>query len=111
MEIGMNEFTKRGEAFESKFAHEQALRFKAIARRNRLMGLWAAEQLGKSGADAEAYASSVVIADLKEPGDEDVVSKVVSDLQAAGVPSDQFQVKRVLEEFMIRAMDEIKAGL
>lgn len=107
----MNEFTKRGEAFESKFAHEQALRFKAIARRNRLMGLWAAEQLGKSGADAEAYASSVVIADLKEPGDEDVVSKVVSDLQAAGVPSDQFQVKRVLEEFMIRAMDEIKAGL
>ena len=107
----MNEFTKRGEAFESKFAHEQALRFKAIARRNRLMGLWAAEQLGKSGADAEAYASSVVMSDLKEPGDEDVVSKVVSDLQAAGVPSDQFQVKRVLEEFMIRAMDEIKAGL
>ena len=107
----MNEFTKRGEAFESKFAHEQALRFKAIARRNRLMGLWAAEQLGKSGADAEAYASSVVIADLKEPGDEDVVSKVVSDLQAAGVPSDQVQVKRVLEESMIRAMDEIKAGL
>jgi hypothetical protein len=107
----MNEFTKRGEAFESKFAHEQALRFKAVARRNRLMGLWAAEQLKKSGADAEAYASSVVIADLKEPGDEDVVSKVVSDLQAAGVPSDQVQVKRVLEEFMIRAMDEIKAGL
>ena len=107
----MNEFTKRGEAFEGKFAHEEALRFKAIARRNRLVGLWAAQRLGKSGADAEAYASTVVIADFEEPGDEDVVSKVVSDLQAAGVPSDQVQVKRVLEEFMIRAMDEIKAGL
>ena len=107
----MNEFTKRGEAFERKFAHEESLRFKAIARRNRLVGLWAAQRLGKSGADAEAYASTVVIADFEEPGDEDVVSKVVSDLQAAGVPSDQVQVQHVLEEFMIRAIDEIKAGL
>jgi hypothetical protein len=57
----MNEFTKRGEAFESKFAHEQALRFKAVARRNRLMGLWAAEQLKRSGADAEAYARAVSV--------------------------------------------------
>jgi hypothetical protein len=107
----MNEFTKRGEAFEGKFAHEEALRFKAIARRNRLVGLWAAQRLGKSGADADAYASTVVIADFEEPGDEDVVSKVVSDLQAAGVPSDQVEVQHVLEEFMIRAIDEIKAGL
>lgn len=75
----MDEFTRRGEAFESKFAHEEALRFKAIARRNRLMGLWAAELLGKSGADAEAYANTVVIADLEEPGDEDLIRKVVSD--------------------------------
>ena len=107
----MNEFTKRGEAFEGKFAHEEALRFKAVARRNKLVGLWAAQRLGKSGADAEAYASTVVIADLEEPGDDDVVSKIVGDLQAAGVPSDQVQVQHVLEEFMIRAIDEIKAGL
>ena len=107
----MNEFTKRGEAFEGKFAHEEALRFKAIARRNKLIGLWAAQRLGKSGADAEAYASTVVIADLEEPGDDDVVSKIVGDLQAAGVPSDQVQVQHVLEELMIRAIDEIKAGL
>ena len=107
----MNEFTKRGEAFEGKFAHEEAMRFKAIARRNKLIGLWAAQRLGKSGADAEAYASTVVIADLEEPGDDDVVSKIVGDLQAAGVPSDQVQVQHVLEEFMIRAIDEIKAGL
>lgn len=107
----MNEFTKRGEAFEGKFAHEEALRFKAIARRNRLMGLWAAPRLGKSGADAEAYAGTVVIADLEEPGDEDVVGRVISDLQTAGVPSDESQVRRTLEEFMVRAIDEVKAGL
>jgi|SRR6185312_3332674 hypothetical protein len=106
----MNEFTKRGEAFEGKFAHEEALLFKAIARRNRLMGLWAAQRLGKSGADAEGYASTVVIADLEEPGDEDVVGKVIGDLQTAGVPSDEGQVRRVLEEFMVRAIDEIKTG-
>jgi hypothetical protein len=107
----MNEFTKRGEAFEGKFAHEEALRFKAIARRNRLMGLWAAQRLGKSGTDAEAYASTVVIADLKEPGDQDVICKVVSDLRAASVPSDEVQVRHVLEQSMVRAIDEIKAGL
>lgn len=108
--MGMNELTKRGEAFESRFAHEEAMRFKAIARRNRLMGLWAAQRLGKSGPDAEAYANSVVIADLEEPGDEDLVRKVVSDLQAAGVPSDEYQVRQVLEEFVVRAVAEIKDG-
>jgi len=107
----MNEFTKRGEAFESKFAHEEALRFKALARRNRLIGQWAAQRLGKSGTDAEAYASTVVIADLKEPGDEDVVHKVVSDLQTAGVPSDEVQVRHVMEDFMARAIEEIRTGL
>ena len=107
----MNKLTKRGEAFESKFAHEEAMRFKTIARRNRLMGLWAANRLGKSGAEAEAYANAVVIADLEEPGDEDLVRKVVSDLQAAGVPSDGAQIRRVLEEFMISAVAEIKAGV
>jgi len=107
----MNELTKRGEAFEDKFAHEEALLFKAIARRNKLLGLWAAQRLGKLGADAETYASTVVIAYLEEPGDEDVVGKVVSDLRTAGVPSDEGQVRRALEEFMVRATDEIKAGL
>lgn len=107
----MSEFDKRREAFESKFAHEDGLRFKAIARRNRLMGLWAAQRLGKAGADAEAYASTVVIADFEEPGDDDVVRKVVSDLEAAGVSSDDGQVRRVLDKCMIRAVDEIKAGL
>jgi hypothetical protein len=75
------------------------------------MGQWAAQGLGKSGTDAEAHASTVVIADLNEPGDEDVVHKVVSDLQAAGVPSDEARVRHVLEEVMVRAVDEIRIGL
>ena len=107
----MNELTKRGEAFESKFAHEEATRFKVIARRNKLIGLWAAQRLGKSGTDAEVYANTVVIADLEEPGDEDLIRKVVSDLRAADVRSDEDQIRRVLEEFAVRAVAEIKAGL
>jgi hypothetical protein len=107
----MNELTKRGEAFESKFAHEEALRFKAIARRNKLLGLWAAQRLGKAGADAEAYARTMVIASFEGPGDDGVVRKVVSDLHAAKLPSDERQVRRVLEDLMFRAIDEIKAGL
>jgi hypothetical protein len=109
--MGMSELTKRGEAFESKFAHEEAMRFKAIARRNRLIGLWAAQRLGKSGADAEAYANTVVLADFEEPGDEDLVRKVLNDLRDASVPIDEGQVRRVLEELMVRAVDEIKRGL
>jgi hypothetical protein len=98
-------------AFENKFAHDEALRFKAISRRNKLLGLWAARQLGKSGAEAETYAGTVVMADFEEAGDEDVIRKVVSDLDAAGVQSEQDQVRRVLDAFMHRANSEIKAGI
>lgn len=107
----MADFTSRREAFESKFAHDEALRFKAIARRNKLLGLWVAEQLGKSGAEAETYADTVVIADFEEPGDDDIIRKVLSDLDAAGVPADEGQVRRVLEGFVDRAIGEIKAGI
>jgi hypothetical protein len=105
----MIDFTKRRDAFESKFAHDEALRFKTIARRNKLLGLWVARQLGKSGAEAEAYASTVVLADFEEPGDEDVIRKVVNDLAAAGVPADEGQVRRALEELMERATNEMEA--
>jgi hypothetical protein len=110
-EADMADFTNRREAFEGKFAHDEALRFKAIARRNKLLGLWAAHQLGKSGAEAETYAGKVVMADFEEPGDEDVIRRVVSDLDAAGVPANEGQVRRVLEGFMERATEEIKAGI
>ena len=106
----MADFTSRRMAFENKFAHEEALRFKAMSRRNRLLGLWAARQLGKSDAEAATYAGTVVMADLEEAGDEDVIRKVVSDLDRAGVPADEGKVRRVLEGFMDRATEEIKAG-
>lgn len=106
----MANFASRRMAFENKFAHDEALRFNAISRRNRLLGLWAAQQLGKSGAEAATYAGTVVMADFEEAGDEDVVRKVVSDLDGAGVPADEGRVRRVLAGFMDRATEEIKAG-
>jgi hypothetical protein len=104
-------FTSRRETFESRFAHDEALRFKAIARRNKLFGLWAARQLRKSSSEAEVYAASVVMADFVEPGDNDVIGKVVTDLIAEGVPVEEGQVRRVLDDLMVRATDEIKAGM
>lgn len=80
-----------------------------IARRNKLVGLWAAQRLGKSGADAEAYASAVVVSDLEEPGDDDVVRKIVPDFGAGNVPLEESDVRRVLEEQMTVAKNEVKA--
>ena len=81
----MTTFDKREEGFEKKFAHDEELKFKAMARRNKLLGLWAAAALGKSGAEADAYAKEVVLADFEEAGDDDVVRKVVKDLAGKGV--------------------------
>jgi hypothetical protein len=99
----------RKDAFEKKFAHDEELAFKATARRNKLLGLWAAEKLGKSGDAAEAYAKSVVLADFEEAGDDDVIRKVVADLAAGGVEQSEHQVRRTLDELMARAIEEIKA--
>jgi hypothetical protein len=104
-------FDDRKDAFENKFAHDEALRFKATARRNKLLGLWAAEKLGKSGAEADAYAKSVVMADFEEAGDEDVVRKVVADFTASGVDQSDHQIRRTMDELMARAIDEINAGI
>lgn len=81
----MTTFDSRENAFENKFAHDAELQFKVAARRNRLLGLWAAERLGHTGDAAEAYAKSIVVADLQEAGDEDVVRKLVADLGGHGV--------------------------
>ena len=75
----MTTFDKREEGFEKQFVHDEELKFKASARRNRLLGLWAAEKLGLSGVQAEAYAKEVVMADFEEPGDHDVFRKIRSD--------------------------------
>ncbi|WP_332681095.1 DUF1476 domain-containing protein [Bosea sp. (in: a-proteobacteria)] len=106
----MATFDQRKDAFENKFAHDEELRFKAMARRNKLLGLWAAEKLGKSGADADAYAKSVVLADFEEAGDEDVVRKVKADFSAGNVGTDDAEIRQVMQELLIRAAEEIQAG-
>lgn len=100
----------RKDAFENKFAHDAELRFKAEARRNKLLGLWAAEKLGKSGEEADAYAKQVIAADFEEPGDEDVFRKVRADFDAAGVDQSDHQIRRTMEEFMVQAAEEIEKG-
>lgn len=106
----MTAFDERKNAFEKKFAHDEELRFKATARRNKLFGLWAAGQLGKAGAEAEEYAKSVILADFQEAGDADVIRKVFADLEAAGKPVQESELKGILQSQMARAVDEIQAG-
>jgi hypothetical protein len=106
----MTTFDKREDAFEAKFARDEELRFKAEARRNKLLGLWAAEKLGKSGGDAEAYAKEVVAADFEESGDEDVFRKVRKDFDAAGVDQSDHQIRRTMNELLATAVAEVEAG-
>jgi hypothetical protein len=106
----MTTFDKREEGFEKKLAHDEELRFKANARRNKLLGHWAAEKLGLTGADAEAYAKAVVMADFEEAGDDDVFRKVNTDFQAKGVVQSEHQIRRTMEELMNAAIAQIKAG-
>ena len=106
----MTNFDKREESFEKKFALDEEMRFKATARRNKLFGLWAAEKLGKSGADADAYAKSIVMADFEEAGDGDVFRKVRKDFDAAGVQQSDHQIRRTMEELLAKAAIDIETG-
>lgn len=103
----MTTFDDRERAYETKFAADEELRFKATARRNKMLGLWAAEKLGKSGDDAEAYAKSVVRADFEEPGDEDVFRKVRGDFDAAGLAVTDTEIRKTMRELLVHAADEI----
>jgi hypothetical protein len=107
---GMTTFDKREDAFEKQFAHDEELRFKATARRNKLLGLWAAEKLGLSGAEAESYAKSIVMADFEEAGDQDVLRKLRKDFDAKGVAQSDHQIGRVMTELLEKAVADIKAG-
>lgn len=100
----------RKKGFESKFAHDEELRFRATARRNKLLGLWAAEKMGLSGGDADSYAKEVVASDFEEAGDDDVVRKVLGDLKAKNVDQSEHQVRRTMDELMATAIDQIQAG-
>jgi len=104
----MTTFDRRKEGFESKFAHDEELRFKATARRNKLLGLWAAEKMGLQGPEADAYAKTVVNADFAEPGDEDVFRKVRGDFDANKVAQSDHQIRRTMDELMSKAIDQIQ---
>jgi hypothetical protein len=102
-------FDKRERAEEGRFALDQELRFKANARRNKLLGLWAAEQLGKTGEAASAYATEVVKSDFEAPGDDDVFRKVRGDFDKAGVAMTDHQIQRQMTELMETAIGQVKA--
>ncbi|MEX2318729.1 MAG: DUF1476 domain-containing protein [Bauldia sp.] len=104
----MTTFDKRKDAFESKFAHDAELQFKAGARRNKLLGLWAAGLLGKTGGDADAYAKEVVAADFERAGDEDVFEKVRKDFDVAGVDQSDHQLRRTMDDLMQTAIEQIR---
>lgn len=104
----MTTFDKRQKAYESKFAHDEALKFKSEARRNKLLGLWAAELLGKDGDAASEYVREVVRSDFEEPGDEDVFRKVRGDLDAAGVSLSDEDLRDKMVELMGQAVGEVE---
>src|SRR4051794_15352600 len=106
----MTTFDKREEGFEKKFALDEELRFKANARRNKLLGLWAAEKLGLSGPAADAYAKEVVVADFEEAGDDDVFRKLRKDFDAKGVSQSDQQIRAAMIELMGKAIEQIKTG-
>ncbi|MGB2931123.1 MAG: DUF1476 domain-containing protein [Methyloceanibacter sp.] len=104
----MTTFEDREKGFERKFAHDEELKFRAMARRNKLLGLWAAEAMGLSGDEAQAYAREVVKADMIEPGEEDVFRKVRGDLDAKSVDQSDHQIRRMMAELMAEAVHQIE---
>lgn len=105
----MTTFDDRKDAFEKKHAHDEELAFKAVARRNKLLGQWVAGQLGLSGAEADAYAKTVVEADFEEAGDADVIRKVKADLGAKGIEISDHRLMVKLAELLVEAQKQVSA--
>ena len=105
----MTTFDDRERAFENRFAHDQELAFRAEARRNRQVGLWAAGLLGRTGGEAETYAASVVATATEGGGSEAVVGKLKEDLQRADVHVSEHQIRREMETLLARAIEHVKA--
>ena len=103
----MTTFDDREKAFENRYARDQEMQFKIIARRNRLLGTWAAGLMGLTPEETEAYAKEVVRADFEEAGDEDVVRKVLGDLTSAGVDCDEARIREALEHKLVEARRQI----
>jgi hypothetical protein len=106
----MSTFDKREESFESKFAHDAELRFKAHARRNKLVGLWAAGKLGLTGSAAESYASNIVTIDLDKPDSDRVFGQIRKDFDEKGIDQSDHQIRRTMEESLAKAVAEIQTG-
>ena len=100
----------REEGFERKFAFDEELRFKATARRNKLLGLWAAEKMGLSADSADQYAGAVVRADFEQPGEEDVYRKIAQDLEGAGLTVSEGEIRRKMDELASVAREQIRNG-
>src|SRR5262245_22803503 len=105
----MTTVDKREEGFERKLAHDAELRFKATARRNRLLGQWAAEKLGLAGSEVEAYVKALIGADLTEAGDEDVFRKIRTDFDAKKVAQSDHQIRRAMSELLARAVEQVQS--
>lgn len=105
----MTSFDERKKEQEAKFKHEQELAFKITVRRNKLLGLWAAELMGKADDAAEAYGKEVVAADFEKPGDQDVVDKVLGELAAAGVEMDEYRLRKKMERLTEVAREQVMA--
>lgn len=106
----MTSFQDREQAFESHFALEAEQEFRAIARRDRMVGVWAASRMGLEGQAAQDYAASIVREDLKEPGDEDVFRKLHNDLTASGVAVTDAEIRSEMDRLLVVARQQIKAG-
>jgi hypothetical protein len=103
----MTTFDDRENAFEKQYEHDQELQFKANARKNKLLGLWAAGLMGKTGADAETYARDIVMAEFEKPGDQDVVHKLMRDLAAAGKPTEEHTIRKQGDRLLVQAKQQI----
>jgi hypothetical protein len=105
----MTNFEDREKGFERKFAHDEELKFKATARRNKLLGMWAAAEMGITGDAAQGYAREVIKADLEQPGEEDVFRKIRKDFDAKGVQQSDHQIRRKMSDLMSEAIAQIEA--
>lgn len=105
----MSTFDDREKQFEAKFQHDQELQFKVVARRNRLLGEWAGNLMGLSGDDLKSYAREVVQSDFEKPGDDDVLQKVLGDLQRKNVQASNHQVRKQMDDLLIEAKKQVMA--
>jgi hypothetical protein len=104
----MADFNEREKAFEAKFKLDEELRFKATARRNRLLGVWAAEQMGFGESESDAYAKEVVKSDFEEPGDDDVLQKVLGDLTGKGIDITDRALRKQMDDLLEVAIEQIQ---